>query len=64
MEACFKRANKSREADGMTKADVAAALHIEPVELDRLVFGWLMGLHNDVPPSPTPPRTPKLRLVR
>ena len=50
--------------DGMTKADVAAALHIEPDELDRLVFGLaLMGLHNDASPSPTPPRAPKLRLV-
>jgi Zn-dependent peptidase ImmA (M78 family) len=51
--------------DGMTKADVAAALHIEPDELDRLVFGLaVMGLHSDAVPSTTAPRTPKLQLVR
>jgi Zn-dependent peptidase ImmA (M78 family) len=51
--------------DGMTKSDVAAALHIEAEELDRLVFGLaVMGLHSDQSSSSTPRRSPKLHLVK
>jgi len=51
--------------DGIAKDDVSTALHIEPDELDRLVFGLaVMGVHSDGAISPTPRRFPNLQLVK
>ena len=51
--------------DGIAKDDVSTALHIEPDELDRLVFGLaVMGVHSDGAVSPTPRRSPNLQLVK
>lgn len=48
--------------DGMSKSDIAGELHIEPEELDRLIFGLaVMGLHGEG--GSTPRRRPRLQLV-